>query len=143
MKYPKSRLDPNQIAQHLFDEESQANRVTITDTEMAMELSADDGDTVAVEARHWGIKVAPGEVWPCHQVSRIMVYAKGGGSAGDVRLSVSPETDGHLWADAGKLIEIRDGSVAFTASKGVPVMALRAKIEGPEDCELWVVAKGL
>lgn len=45
----RSRLDPTQIAQMTYDEVSRATKVKLQDTEMNMELSADDGDSVLSE----------------------------------------------------------------------------------------------
>ncbi len=41
-----SKLDPYQIQRMTFDEESNSVKVTMLPVEMAMELSADDGDSV-------------------------------------------------------------------------------------------------
>lgn len=41
-----SKADPIQIARMVFDEEAEANRVTMVNTELAIELDAADGDSV-------------------------------------------------------------------------------------------------
>lgn len=45
----KSKQDPTHIQQMTFDEDKWAVRTHIVDTEMSMELSADDGDSVIAE----------------------------------------------------------------------------------------------
>lgn len=46
MEDKKSKQDPSHITQMTFDEDSWAVRTKLVDTEMNMELSAEDGDSV-------------------------------------------------------------------------------------------------
>lgn len=45
---PRSKLDPSQIQQHVYDETNEALKVSLTPIEMAIELDANDGDSVLV-----------------------------------------------------------------------------------------------
>lgn len=42
----RSKYDPNHITQIVFDEESRANRVKLVDTQISIEVRAEDGDSI-------------------------------------------------------------------------------------------------
>lgn len=62
MANDKSRLDPVQIAQRSFDEELGASRVHMVDADMAIELSAEDGDSVITKVQTVALKVMDGQI---------------------------------------------------------------------------------
>lgn len=58
----RSKMDPSQITQTAYDEAAEAHRVLMVPTEMSMELSADDGDSVHAIPKMQVIQVQAGQV---------------------------------------------------------------------------------
>jgi len=72
-----SHLDATQVFKRTFDETHDAVRVMqALNTEMAIELSAEDGDSVQSVARTVSITPASGEV-DCSALRRICMYGSG------------------------------------------------------------------
>lgn len=104
----RSKLDQTHIAQMTFDEDSRSMKVKITDTEMSMELNADDGDSVlskpvklvasAMEckAEDNGKDVIP--ALDCSNLREIHVSIEGLGS---VDVLVSPQDSGDFFYTVG------------------------------------------
>ena len=104
-----SKADPIQIARRVFDEESDSNRVKLVETEMAIELSAEDGDSVL--AVHTSLVLQEG----IHSVAGMKTLCL----YGSATLSVSPHDEGE---------EFYSISPAETEPK--TICARRLKIEG-------------
>lgn len=66
-----SKLDPVKIAQLVFDEATNSYKTNIVDTEIAIELSADDGDSVIPQKLTQAVVVTANEVIDTSKVSRI------------------------------------------------------------------------
>lgn len=72
----RTKLDPNHIAQSVFDEESQANRVQVVNTEIAIELRAEDGDSVLTQSQMQVIQCKAGDVVDTSKATKICVTAQ-------------------------------------------------------------------
>jgi hypothetical protein len=67
-------LDPVHMLQHSYDEDVEAFKVKLADTEMAMELSADDGDSVLTFKPMLVIDAKMDELLDSAKYSKICIY---------------------------------------------------------------------
>jgi hypothetical protein len=72
----RSKLDPTQIMQYEFDERSRAKKVKIIDTEMGIELDADDGDSVLARAESFEVRPSMDEEFDVSKWRKFVVYTK-------------------------------------------------------------------
>lgn len=77
MKETRTKRDPNHIVQYEHDELSGAKKVKMVDTEMSIELDADDGDSVQTQARRFEYSPKSEEEVDVSQWSEYQVYSKG------------------------------------------------------------------
>lgn len=70
---PRSKLDPNQIIQTTFDEQLEAQRVSVLPMEMSIELDAQDGDSVLVLKDMQVIQAMAGQLIDSSKASRMSV----------------------------------------------------------------------
>lgn len=100
----RSKLDPTHIAQLTYDENSEAMKVKMTDSEMSIELDANDGDSVRTEptkltasaidctADDNGTDVIP--ALDCQNMREVHVSVDGSGEA---QIYVSPNDSGNFF----------------------------------------------
>jgi hypothetical protein len=67
-----SKADPIQIARMTFDEEAEATRVVMVPTEMSMELSAEDGDSILAHPVMQVLEVEAGQIVDTSKARRVM-----------------------------------------------------------------------
>lgn len=72
-----TRLDPPQIAKRSFDEEKDANRVTIVETEMAIAVSAAEGDSVQTAPMAQQASLETDEALDCLWARELILEASG------------------------------------------------------------------
>lgn len=104
-----SKLDPIQMQRKVYDDQIEANRVTVVGTEMAIELSADDGDSVT--AIPMSASLAEG----IHSVAGMKTLCLYGSAS----LLVSPSDDGEDFY-----------ALSATQLQPLAICARRLKIEG-------------
>jgi hypothetical protein len=119
-----SKFSAEIIARREHEEATKSKRVNIVDTEMAVELDANDGDSVATKAMVQTLTVDADEAFSVAGWSKMAYYA----TANNMVLQLSPDTDGNEWYDAGTV----------SSSEIKEVCAMRAKFSGA--CK--VVLKG-
>ena len=103
------KLDPIQMQRKVYDEQIEANRVTVVGTEMGIELSAQDGDSILA------IPMSQSLAEGIHSIAGMKTLCK----YGECSLKVSPLDEGDLWLDL---------SAAELEPKAI--CARRLKIEG-------------
>lgn len=110
-----TKLDPQYIARCEHDEASESKRVKIVDTELSIELDADDGDSVQTQGRLIDYNLTSGEVADISICREIKVY-----SSGEFTVEYSPKTEGEdSWISMGQ-------STNETAI--IPILAKRVKV---------------
>lgn len=142
-----SKLDPNQITKIEHDDASGAKRVTMVNTEMSIELDADDGDSVQIQPRSYSNMVTLGQELDISAYKSLKMYAKSlsGGPHDDLKLHISPVASGDVWVDTGITLTPSINTGVSVASQAVSdVVALRAKItsSGSPDVTIYLVGKG-
>lgn len=71
----RSRIDPGQIAQFIYDHANRAIKVSLANLESSVELSHSDGDSVhAIPKQLAGVATTDVAI-PCADYSRIAVYS--------------------------------------------------------------------
>jgi hypothetical protein len=105
-----TKLAPHQIAQDVYDESTSAIRTTLQNLEVAVELSADDGDSV--EARHQLLAsktlvssgISTGTVIATVDIKQVYEFLIGAGvvttitaSALKVQIELSPSDTDDVW----------------------------------------------
>lgn len=71
----RSRLDPNQIAQFIYDHANRAIKVSLENMESSVELSHTDGDSLyAIPKQLAGVAVNDAII-PCADYKRIAIYS--------------------------------------------------------------------
>lgn len=120
----RSKLDPSQIAQYVYDSVSEAYKVKLQDTDISMELSATDGDSVTshpakLTASALGV-VSPADdasdiipALDCSSLKDVHVSING---TGTVTVMVSPNDSGSYFYSVG-------GAGAI-----IPICARRVKV---------------
>ena len=103
----RTKRDVSQIQKFEHDENSNAKRVKLIDTEMGIELSHLDGDSVTVHPEKLsvsslGVKQEDKEIVPeikCSSLKRIKLYVQtvSGLRDCDIALEVSPIDSGDVW----------------------------------------------
>lgn len=94
----RSKADPNQIVQITFDEELEAVRVHVLPTEMQMELSAEDGDSIQTQKQMQVIVASAGQVIDSSKASRMCLSAESVVSmvVGELEVSLGTLTPGQV-----------------------------------------------
>ena len=131
-----SPQDPNQIVRYSYDDEKNASRVTVVETEMAIELDADDGDSVQTQSRLFEAELTIANPIGIDSVNTLKLYCQtlDDGANGYVRLYVSPETSGNMWYYTGTEINPSSVTGETVASDRVSdVIARRMKVESDVD----------
>lgn len=88
----RSRLDPGQIIQYLYDSATQSAKVSIQNLEMSVELSHNDGDSIYTYSNTVNGTATTGVAIPCDQYKKIAVY-----STTPVGLLVEASPDNTTW----------------------------------------------
>ena len=143
----RSKLDPHQIMQCEHDEASMAKRVKITDTEMSMELNADDGDSVQSQPREFSNTVILNEEFDISGYKNMKVYCKSmaDGVKPDLKLEISPLASGDAWMDMGTILVPSPANGDLVASSTQSdLIAKRARItcSGSPSVEIYVLGRG-
>jgi hypothetical protein len=135
----RSRRDSAQINQFEHDEIVNAKRVTITDTELSIELSADDGDSVQVQGRILTSSPIDDTAIDVSAYKEIRVYTKtaNAGPKTPLSIKVSPVASGDVWIEIATVApsETLD---AVVASNILPILARRVRIDGIDIAEATV-----
>lgn len=120
----RSKLDPTHIAQMTFDEASEAMKVKIQDAEMSIELSHQDGDSVAAHPAKLvvsvlGCEVADNgtDVLPALDCSSLREVRADVNGTGTIKIFVSPVDSGSFFYEVGG------------AGVMIPICARRIKIK--------------
>lgn len=111
-----TKLDPQQIIRYVYDENSQAYKVSIVGTELSIALSADDNDSVQIVAMTKTLEAG------IHSVAGMKVACVYG-SPTAIRISPSDEGEDFYL-------------LSFSACIPVAICAKRIQIEG--DCKVVV-----
>jgi len=72
---PMSKLDYAQVIRSAYDESAEALKTTIQNTEIAIELSATDGDSVTTYVTTVAATATTGTAIACDQYKKIAVYS--------------------------------------------------------------------
>lgn len=115
--HKRSKLDVNQMAQSVFDEESMANRVKLVDTNIAIAVNAEEGDSVVSMKKNRMLTVKNNDILDVSLVSKICVYSHG------VGIVVLDEND-----DVLAVIPLQEQTP-------INIMATRVKVLIPEQLE--------
>lgn len=67
----KSKMDPVHMLQESYDEGTQAFNMQLKNLEIAIELNAEDGDSVLTQPRMLELKVEAGDVIECSKFTKI------------------------------------------------------------------------
>lgn len=67
----KSKMDPVHMLQEAYDESTQAFSMQLKNLEMAIELSADDGDSVLTQTKMVELKVTAGDIIDTSKYSKV------------------------------------------------------------------------
>ena len=142
----KSELSPNAITQTVFDEESSAYRVILQATGMAIEVDADDGDSIQVQPRAMSQELSINEAIDVEKCSSARIYVKSIG-AGDasLKLQISPLDSGDFWVDALSISPGANANDCIVSSVIDKLIAKRAKVikvSGTQDLQIMFVGRG-
>lgn len=89
-----SKLDPYQIQRMTFDEDSNSVKVTMLPMEMAVELSAEDGDSVLAVPKMQVLEVQAGDIINTSAAKKIASHPEAGITAiigaAEVSLGAAP-----------------------------------------------------
>jgi hypothetical protein len=110
-----SKFSAEIISRREHDENTKSKKVNIVDTEMAVELDANDGDSVATKAMTQILSVETDEAFSIAGWSKLAFYS----ATTSANLQLSPETEGDEWYDAGTM----------SRSEIKEVCAMRAKFK--------------
>ena len=125
----RSKLDANQIIQYVYDSVNEALKVKLQDTEIAMELSATDGDSVTshpvkLTASALGV-TSPADdgtdiipALDCSNLSQVRVDINGTGA---VQVMASPNDSGSYFYVVGA-----GGSVLTICARRIKVVSTNA-----------------
>lgn len=92
-----SKKDPNQIARCEHDDESNSKRVMVVNTEMGMELSHSDGDSIFSIPSVQSVSMANGDVVSISDFREYQVFS----DAAIDSISISPEEEGSFFVELG------------------------------------------
>ena len=115
--HKRSKLDVIQMAQSVFDEAVMANRVKLVDTNIAIAVNAEEGDSVIAVKKNKMLTVKNNDILDVSLVSKICVYSHG------VGIVVLDEND-----DVLAVIPLQEQSP-------INIMATRVKVLLPEQLE--------
>ncbi len=92
-----SKKDPNQITRCEHDDESNSKRVMVVNTEMGMELSHSDGDSIFSIPSVQSVSMASGDVVSISDFREYQVFSDEEIDS----ISISPEEDGSFFVQLG------------------------------------------
>ncbi len=72
----RSKLDPSHIIQHIYDTATESAKVSIQNLDLAIELSADDGDTIVPQKKMIEVAVAINDIIDTSKYSRICMFGQ-------------------------------------------------------------------
>lgn len=106
----RSKLDVNQIIQHEYDEELSAKRVSIVNADLAIELDANDGDSVVSKKQTQAIQVQNNDILDLSMAEKVCLFGSNG-------------------AQLNLIIDNQE-IVGYTLPKGVvtPICAVQVKV---------------
>jgi len=136
----RSSLDPGQIIQSVFNEESLSYDVTIIDTEMNLSLSADEGDSIKVISSSMYKEVVSSEEFNVENIDKMRIYISKVSVGCNVELMVSPDSQGDSFYSMWSFVCDSDKSHMSQCIENV--MAKRAKVVCSQNCQIAVVGKG-
>lgn len=121
-----TRLDPAQIAKYKFDETIDADRVTMVNTEIAIELDANDGDSVEIRAMEVRATPALGADVDVSKMRRVAVWVEGGAGSYTVTAKVGTATLtlGTVATGTGGVFEVLADTVNVTGTAGATVTVI-------------------
>lgn len=125
-----TRLSPTHIAQHEHDEDSNAKRVTMVNTDIAIELDAGDGDSVEMRAMEMRATPALNEEVNISKMARASVWVEGGTGSYSIEVGV-----GAAWMTVGS-VSSGEGAV-------VPVCGDKLKVSGAQGASITVIGRGI
>lgn len=144
------KSNPGQIVQAVLDVDAQAVKVKLTDTEIAMELSAADGDSVTAipksvnsyvsftSAQSSGtVAILPIDISACNAISLV---AKNQGTAVSLTIEVSPSDTADVWVQA----DTHNATTGITSASPALIACRRARVVfggnflGDGQLELWI-----
>lgn len=138
-----SKRDPQQIARYEHDEVLGCKRVSVVGTEMAIELSADDGDSVLVRPETTSLSPQLGAAIDVSKFKTIQIYAKKQAGGTDSQIAI------HIGAGPAMLIEWPSLSLgaegAVVASGAMSICATTMQLVGNGNglVDIVVVGRGL
>lgn len=119
----RSKLDPNQIMQYEHDDSTHAKKVTVVDADIAMELSADDGDSVQTQGRMFEYTPASEQEIDITACKQIKVYG-----TGSIITEISPDASGDTWitidssTDMSPILDVLARRARVTSSGTIKVL---------------------
>lgn len=125
----RSKLDPSQITQYVYDSTSEAFKVKLQDTDISMELSASDGDSITAHpakltASALGVSSPTddaSDIIPaldCSSLREVHVSING---TGTVNVMVSPNDSGSYFYSVGGA-----GAILPVCARRVKVVSVNA-----------------
>lgn len=149
-----TKLSPHQVVQNIYDEPSNTVRISIQNMELAMELSADDGDSVTAvpkainsyatfsTAQTTGaVAIAPIDVSFCTSLN---LTVKNQGTAVSVAIEVSPSDTAGVWIQLSTLNATN--GITNTTPSLFPCRRARVVFNGnflgDGQIELWLNGRG-
>jgi len=141
----KSKRDPNHIIQHEHDELSGAKKVKLIDTEMSIELDADDGDSVRCQSRCESIVMVPGQEIDISKYSRAKMYVlvQSASVKSQITLEISPEPTGTFFRPTSMYLTPTSIVGDSMESSEMSVMGMRARILADYGDKVILVVKGI
>lgn len=144
MSISRTKRDPGQIEQYEHDELANSKRVKLVDTEMSMELSADDGDSVQIQGRLDELSPVDSSPIDISMAKEIKVYVKSlsAGQKPSLSVKISPKDSGNDFIEIATITpsELSSGMVM---SASLTVLAKRVKIDGIDlTLEVTILARG-
>lgn len=142
----RSKLDPNQIFQHAYDDDSESLKMSMVGTEMSVSLDESDGDSAAIRPMSFTASPSIGETISVEKMSKMRIYIKSIGS-GDSTVSVqlSPLDSGDFWVTALMMTPaaLANGCIMSEPLKDITAKRMRVVMaSGSQDLELIVVGQG-
>lgn len=71
----RSRLDPGQIIQYIYDSANQSAKVSLQNLELAIELNHTDGDSIYSIPKQLASVATSDVIIPCSDYKRIAIYS--------------------------------------------------------------------
>lgn len=147
-----SKLSPHQIAQQAFDEPSSSLKVSLQNTEVAIELDAADGDSVITIPTSFQeevvvntaqsidtIAIPAQDVTGCRVIS---LFASNTGSSCTLAVDISPSATDDFWVEAGELVATTGSTQASPALAACKRARVRLKTAFAGDGVLKIYFNG-